>query len=306
MVLGGPSSSGASSSQAQVPDRQAEVQEKRVLETETGEDEMLNKTQNISSVCIGFGASDEIGESPCSRTCEQDLVDLVKEYEERHVQGQNFVHVRKKHSSNMELKALQELTKGEQIYTVKLESWKGGAPEIGEGAESIITNSKHVASVIERAACRSCSDVEKTTEKEIRGPDWKSNVLGFEQHMREEDEVRINWQEGSHETCNKSCNPCGDKHAWGRKHTCCDQQCKGVLNAPNAFPFAAWADISGAKRDLTKVVKARKEEIGHPENQYGGRYQGGWPSQRVRRSSKAVGLISAKVMTNTRTTEANW
>ena len=57
------------------------------------------------------------------------------------------------------------------------------------------------------------------------------------------------------------CEACGDKNAWGKVHRCCEQQCKGVLNALDAFPFAAWDDISGAKLDPAKVVEARKVEI---------------------------------------------
>ena len=56
---------------------------------------------------------------------------------------------------------------------------------------------------------------------------------------------------------------CGDKNAWDKTHNCCEEQCKGVLNALRAFPFAAWDDISGAKLDPAKVVEAREVEIGY-------------------------------------------
>ena len=102
--------------------------------------------------------------------------------------------MRKKHSSNRDPRALRELTKGEQFYAVNLEDWKGSMAEIGEEAESIITNSKHLASVIEKAACSSCEEVERAIAKQIKGPNWKSDVPGSEQHMKEEDEVSISWQ----------------------------------------------------------------------------------------------------------------
>ena len=89
-------------------------------------------------------------------------------------------------------------------------------PEIGEEAESIITNSKHLASVIEKAACRSCEEVERAIAKEIKGPNWKSDVLGFEQHMKEEDEARTNWQRGGLEKDRMEFSACGDRNAWSR------------------------------------------------------------------------------------------
>ena len=93
---------------------------------------MPNKTQKISSVCIGFGASDKIGESPCLKAYEYNLIDLVTGYEERHGQGENFDHVRKLHACNRDLRALRELTKGEQFYTVNLEDWKDRRRSLGQ------------------------------------------------------------------------------------------------------------------------------------------------------------------------------
>ena len=62
-----------------------------------------------------------------------------------------------------------------------------------------------------------------------------------------------------------ACDACGDKNAWGRSHACCSQQCDGVLNSLQAFPFPAWGDVAGAKLDPDVVVKARKVEIGYAE-----------------------------------------
>ena len=92
--------------------------DKRTLEDAHDDDEMPEKSQKISSVCIEFGASGKRGESPCLKSYEQDLIDLVKEYEERHEQGETFVHVRKRYSGNRDLRTLRELTEGEQFYTV--------------------------------------------------------------------------------------------------------------------------------------------------------------------------------------------
>ena len=54
------------------------------------------------------------------QTHEQDLIELVQEYEEIHGRAENFVHVQKKHSSNRDFQALYELTKAENFYTVNL------------------------------------------------------------------------------------------------------------------------------------------------------------------------------------------
>ena len=62
-----------------------------------------------------------------------------------------------------------------------------------------------------------------------------------------------------------ACETCGDRKAWDKLHMCCEQQCKGILNALHAFPFAAWGDVSGAQLDPNKVVEARKVEIGYAE-----------------------------------------
>ena len=77
--------------------------------------------------------------------------------------------MRKKYSSNTDLRALTSLTKGEQFYTVNLGGDEGGSPSLGEEAESIVTNSPHLASVIKQAACKSCKDVEDTLEEEVKG-----------------------------------------------------------------------------------------------------------------------------------------
>ena len=62
-----------------------------------------------------------------------------------------------------------------------------------------------------------------------------------------------------------TCEACGDKHAWDKVHRCCEDQCTGILNALQAFPFAAWGDISAVPFDSLKVVAARRLEIEYAE-----------------------------------------
>ena len=62
-----------------------------------------------------------------------------------------------------------------------------------------------------------------------------------------------------------TCETCGGRNAWGRAHVCRDQQCKGFINALQAFPFAPWDDVSGAKLDPREVMKAREVEIEYAE-----------------------------------------
>ena len=86
----------------------------------------------------------------------------------------------------------------------------------------------------------------------------------FEQHMMEEDQVRVDWKNGKTEQ-RMACDACGDKNVWGRVHRCCQRQCDGTLNALQAFPYAAWDDISAAPLYPVKVTAARKPEISYAE-----------------------------------------
>ena len=40
---------------------------------------------------------------------------------------------------------------------------------------------------------------ENVLEKVMKGPNWSSAVAGFEEHMKEEDEVRVEWQNGKYQ-----------------------------------------------------------------------------------------------------------
>ena len=64
-------------------------------------------------------------------------------------------------------------------------------------------------------------------------------------------------QNGKFEEEQMTCETCGDRNAWDRVHVCCDQQCKGIVNALQAFPFAALDDVRGAKLDPEEVAKAQ-------------------------------------------------
>ena len=187
---------------------------------------------------------------------EDDLAEMAREYKMRLDAGECFVHIRKRQSSNKDLRALSHLTKGGKFFKVNLR---------GTDAESILTNSAQLASVIQASGCESCEDVEKELEKVVRGHDWEEDKKGFEQHMVEEDRVRLRWQSGGYEE-KMACETCGDKNAWDKMHHCCEKQCAGILNALQAFPLAAWDDISAAPLDPLKVIEARKVEIGYAQN----------------------------------------
>ena len=71
---------------------------------------------------------------------------------------------------------------------------------------------------------------------------------GFEQHMLEEDKVRDDWMAGVFEE-KEVCRSCKNGNAWNLMHQCCQKQCHEKLNALQAFPYAAWDDISAAPLD---------------------------------------------------------
>ena len=130
--------------------------------------------------------------------------------------------------------------------------------EIGEEAESVVTNSESLAKAIENANCETCKEVDAAVSEEVRRQSWTTAHMQFEQHMKEEDEVRANWLSGELGEGRMFSDTCGDKHAWDRSHACCNQQCNDVLNALQAFPFSAWDDVAGTKVDPAGVIKARK------------------------------------------------
>ena len=107
-------------------------------------------------------------------------------------------------------------------------------------AKSVLTNSARLTNVIETSNCSNSEDVIREIKKELKGGQFGKGIRkkGFEQHMLEEDQVRVDWKSGKFEQ-RMACNTCGDKNAWGRVHQCCQAQCDGTLNALQAFPYAA-------------------------------------------------------------------
>ena len=89
---------------------------------------------------------------------------MAEEYQSRNAAGECFVHIRKHHSCNKDLRALSGLTKGNKFYRVHLE---------GGEAKSVLTNSARLANIIESSNCSNSEDVTREMEKEKRGDDWE-------------------------------------------------------------------------------------------------------------------------------------
>lgn len=137
---------------------------KRTLDVTWNDDEAPDKAQQILSTCTGQEAADKRGEVRTDVYAD-DLKTMAREYREQDSLGERFVHIRKWHSSNKDLRALSGLTKGGQRYKVNL----GG----GE-AESILTHSAKLAKIIEVSYCSSTEDVIREMEKEVRGDEWET------------------------------------------------------------------------------------------------------------------------------------
>ena len=89
-------------------------------------------------------------------------------------------------------------------------------------------------------------------------------MRGFEQHVLEEDRMSADWRKGSFEA-KEACRKCKNKNAWDLMQQCCQKQCHESFNALQAFPYAAWGDISAAPLDPVKATAARKLEIEYAE-----------------------------------------
>ena len=83
----------------------------------------------------------------------------------------------------------------------------------------------------------------------------------FEQHMLEEDSIRVDWTSGAPKEGAQRCPTCGDWNVWDSMHDCCRRECKHTINALQSYPLAAWDDVSMTKLDPEKVVAGRKLEI---------------------------------------------
>ena len=71
--------------------------------------------------------------------------------------------------------------------------------------EPIVMNSARLASIIKEAECATSQEVEEELEKQVRGSKWGKDQKGFEQHMLEEDVVRMNWAAGKFERGSMRC-----------------------------------------------------------------------------------------------------
>ena len=217
--------------------------------------EVEAKTQRISSICLAVASDDITGEVDAA-SYDEELKEMAAQYKAALEAGQCFVHVRAKRSSNKDLRMLSRLTDSKGFRKVNLH---------GSDFESVVTNSAYVAALLEEAQCETRENVEIALEKEIKGKNWKQEAVEFEQHMLEEDEVRVKWQTGKFEDEELQCSNCGDRNAWDCMHPCCQEECKKHLNALQSFPLAAWDDISAAPLDPEMVKAARQLEIRYAE-----------------------------------------
>ena len=60
----------------------------------------------------------------------------------------------------------------DKIYAVELKGHEHEEDEIGEAAESILTNSEHIAEIIKKANCRTCEDVSEAVNEEVKKQHW--------------------------------------------------------------------------------------------------------------------------------------
>ena len=137
---------------------------------------------------------------------------IAEEYSNQQKKGRPFVHMRGTKSSNRYLKAIGEALKGEKLYRVTLHGKDGG---------SVLANARKVEELLKEHDCQTFEAVEEVLEAEVRGTNWREEVDIFEQHMLEEDSIRVDWtNDGSKEGAH-SCPMCGDWNMWGSMHDCC-------------------------------------------------------------------------------------
>ena len=170
--------------------------------------------QKVSSVAIGHEGPDQMEEAPCLQEDETDLIEMISAYREQQDKGKRFVHVRNRNSSNRDLKVMQKLMGSEKLYSIGRKAGDRRMTEIGEYAESVVTNSASPAKAIEMANCETCQEVDDAVSEEVKRQNWDSPCKQFEQHMKEEDEVRVNWLSGKFEKGKMVCETCGDKNGW--------------------------------------------------------------------------------------------
>ena len=74
-------------------------------------------------------------------------------------------------------------TSGKEIYSVDLGNNGRGGGQIGTAADSVVTNSAHLADVIKKSNCKTCGDVEDAIDKEMTRQHWNAGQVQFEQHI---------------------------------------------------------------------------------------------------------------------------
>ena len=97
-----------------------EPADKRLRESSSSPPGSAEKMQRILSVCIGRSADDKTGEAPDTAAYEEELEAMAEEYLERDARGEYFIYVRSKRSSNRDLRALREITKGSKLFKMNL------------------------------------------------------------------------------------------------------------------------------------------------------------------------------------------
>ena len=102
------------------------------------------------SVCLGIGSADKIGEV-ATQEQEEELKAMADEYLKAMETGGCFVHVRTKQPSNRDLKMVSRLTGGSRFQKFNF---------TGADVESVITNSTHLATLLQEANCNSREKVE--------------------------------------------------------------------------------------------------------------------------------------------------
>ena len=85
---------------------------------------------------------------------------MTQAYKEQPLSGRRFVHVRKKHSSNRDLRALKGATSKKEDFSIDLQNKELKGDRIGIPTDSVVTNSAHPADVVKESNCKTCGDVE--------------------------------------------------------------------------------------------------------------------------------------------------
>lgn len=148
---------------------------------------------------MGHGAADNAGAVLSIQSYEEDLTMVVNTYMMQQSEWGHFVHVRKRSSSNRDLRAVQQLMRGVELYSVKLKAGKHKTTGIAEYAESLVTDTELLAKAIGKANCETCADVNVAVGAEATKQKWNPVHSRFEQHMKDQDEVTANWLNGKFE-----------------------------------------------------------------------------------------------------------